>query len=128
MFTGNERLDSRIEAIPECGCWIWIGPVNSEGYGTIKVCGHTHYVHRLVYSMHHHKPIPRGLVLLHKCDTRRCCNPHHTRPASHRANMRDMVEKGRAASRSNGRHACCKLAYRIHLGLNFEENESCSSG
>jgi hypothetical protein len=35
--------------------------------------------------------------------------------------MRDMVKKGRAASRSNGRHAACKLGYRVAFNLSMEE-------
>lgn len=121
MFTGIEQIDKFIMPVPHCGCWIWIGNVNSRGYGTIRYKGRTHYVHRLVWSKHHRKPIPRGLVMMHKCDTRRCCNPDHTHPGSHRKNMRDMVKKGRAASRSNGRHASCKLGYRVAFNLSMEE-------
>lgn len=122
MFTGIERIDRFIHTVPECGCWLWAGNVNSRGYGTVKFAGRSHYVHRLVWRIHHRKPIPRGLVLMHKCDTRRCCNPKHTHPGSHRKNMRDMVKKGRAASRSNGRHASCKLGYRVAYNLGMEES------
>jgi hypothetical protein len=117
---GIQKIDDRLEYVPECGCWIWTGTVNSRGYGTVRMGCRTQYVHRVVWRRHNKKPIPKGMVLLHKCDTRRCCNPLHTKPGSHKANMKDMVRKGRAASRSNGRHAVCKLGYRIAMGYNME--------
>lgn len=113
MFTGNTRIDEKIMPIPHCGCWIWLGSVNSRGYGTISFGRRREYVHRIVWRLFHKKPIPKGMVLLHRCDTRLCCNPDHTHPGSHKANMRDMVNKERQATLANGRHWAAKLGFRI---------------
>lgn len=110
MFTGVASIDAKIHTVPECGCWLWEGAVNSRGYGTVKINGRQDYVHRISWRKHNKCAISKGRVLLHRCDTRRCCNPDHLYPGSHRANMRDMVKKGRQATRANGRHRVCKQA------------------
>lgn len=88
----------------------------------VKIKGRQMYVHHVVWRKHHKKPIPHGKVMLHKCDTRRCCNPEHTHPGTHRANMRDMVRKGRQATMANGRlrGAAAKLGFRVANGLGME--------
>lgn len=127
-FTGMDRLDRNIMPIPECGCWIWLGTVNSRGYGTISMGTRREYVHRLVWRLVHKRPIPKGMVMLHRCDTPLCCNPDHVRPASHRANMHDMVSKDRQATLANGKHWAAKVGYRMQNGFYFEpENEEAQS-
>lgn len=113
MFSGIDRIDERIVTVPECGCWIWTGAINSRGYGTVTFGNRCEYIHRFMWRLHRKKPIPDGMVLMHRCDTRCCCNPDHLRPGSHRANMRDMVSKDRSASLANGRHWAAKLGFRI---------------
>lgn len=120
MFTGIARIDEKIVAVPETGCWIWTGCINSQGYGTVRHCGRMDYVHRVIYRLLKRTHIPRAMVLMHSCDTRACCNPDHVRPGSHRANMRDMVAKDRAATLENGRHWAAKLGFRIQRGYWME--------
>lgn len=117
MFTGIERIDAKIHTIPECGCWIWEGCINSRGYGMVKLAGVMQYLHHILWRMHHKRPIPKGMVLMHRCDTRRCCNPLHLRPGTHNANMRDMVRKGRQATNENGRlrGAAQRIGYQLHV-------------
>jgi hypothetical protein len=61
------------------GCWLWLGGVNSGGYGSISR-GHRQegmvHVHRVSYEMHCGE-IPQGLVIDHLCRNRACVNPAH---------------------------------------------------
>jgi hypothetical protein len=40
-------------------------------------------------------PVPKGVVLRHKCDNRFCMNPNHLEPGDEFDNVRDMMERGR---------------------------------
>lgn len=79
------RLEERVVRVPETGCWIWTGELNRNGYGRLSVGGTRRMAHRLSYEVHA-GPIPRGLVLDHRCRVRSCCNPHHLDPVTVREN------------------------------------------
>lgn len=60
-------------------------------------------LHRWVY-MQKHGPIPRGLVVRHKCDNPPCINVDHLELGTLADNVRDRDERGRTSrvSRTNG--------------------------
>jgi hypothetical protein len=75
------------------GCWRWRG-ATANGYGHMTERGKTMLAHRLSWELHH-GPIPKGMQVLHRCDTRRCVRPDHLFLGTHRENMADKVAKGR---------------------------------
>jgi HNH endonuclease len=93
------------------GCWLWIGPVSSQGYGRINRVGfprtkRLHWAHRLSWE-HSYGAIPRGQWVLHRCDAPACVRPDHLFVGTARANWRDSDSKGRSARGS--RNAAAKL-------------------
>ena len=87
--TLQERLSNYEEN--ENGCWNWLGNVSSKtGYGLIGHGGKTYLTHRLSYTFGVGE-IPDGLMVLHKCDNRRCINPQHLYVGTHSKNMQDMA-------------------------------------
>ncbi len=91
-----ETVMARVEPGTESGCWIWMGAVESRGYGVVQWEGKQTKVHRLMWELHN-GPILGGLFVCHRCDTPICCNPTHLFLGDARANVRDAVSKGRHA-------------------------------
>lgn len=83
------RVLQRLGATPDETCWLWPGAKNGVGYGVVGRGGKhggNAYVHRVTYE-HFVGPIPKGMVLDHLCRVRRCCNPRHLEPVTHRINL-----------------------------------------
>lgn len=57
-------------------CWEWAGSLDRDGYAKIKFEGRTWRVYRLVWTFIN-GPIPSGMEVDHKCQTRNCFNPEH---------------------------------------------------
>lgn len=82
---------------PNSGCWLWDLRWLKNGYGqaskaTLRPRVQT--AHRLSYAAFN-GPIPEGLCVLHRCDTRACVNPDHLFLGTKRDNTQDMIRKGR---------------------------------
>jgi len=88
-----ERLKKRVE-IDGNGCWNWQGTVSKDMYGAIRVGEKTLRTHRVSY-MAVRGAIPRGKVIRHVCDNRRCCNPDHLLVGDHEDNTADILERNR---------------------------------
>ena len=54
--------------------------------------GRTELAHRRTWTIRH-APIPKGAVLCHRCDERRCVNPDHLLLGDWRLSMADLKAK-----------------------------------
>jgi hypothetical protein len=77
-------------------CWIWQGGINHFGYGVYCTNSTLMGAHRFSYILEN-GPIPKGMVICHKCDNPPCVNPDHLFLGTPSDNLRDMVQKGRNA-------------------------------
>lgn len=77
------------------GCWDWSGccPEN-PGYGQFRSNMKIYRAHRASWAIHFGE-IPKGMLVLHKCDNRRCSNPEHLFLGTKKDNTHDMINKGR---------------------------------
>lgn len=89
-------IETRIERIPESGCWIWMKGLTSEGYGQTWRHDGENFAHRLAYRTFI-GPIPIGLFVCHTCDVKPCCNPAHLFIGTSDDNIADMLNKERNA-------------------------------
>lgn len=98
-FRGNpkEQLLSRITKNEVTGCWIWMGALfQGSGYGQFSnraLSKSPTTAHRASWEILR-GPIPKGKMILHKCDNRKCVNPDHLYPGSNAQNMRDRSLRG----------------------------------
>ena len=115
-----ERLLTKITFHGDTGCWLWKANV-SRGYARISVGGVTEMVHRLTYKWLV-GPIPEGLPLDHLCHNadascpggetcphRRCLNPAHLEPVTHREN----ILRGRGIGALNAAKTHCPRGHPL---------------
>ena len=74
-------------------CWEWMGCLYNDGYGAIKANGRNMRTHRMSMMIHLNREIITGMYILHACDNRKCCNPHHLREGTAKENMQDRVAR-----------------------------------
>lgn len=86
-------LEARSSLLPN-GCRVWNVAKNDKGYGVCGYDGKRYYAHRLSYQDAKGE-IPKGAVILHRCDNPACINPDHLTADSQAANVADMLTKGR---------------------------------
>jgi hypothetical protein len=83
--------------IDDKGCWIWKGSTTATGYGGIKWNGKSTVAHRVVYSLIKGE-IPEGLFLDHLCNVKKCVNPDHLEPVTHRENIQRAWDRNHCAT------------------------------
>lgn len=78
------------------GCLVYDGFLRRcNGYGHVWFEGKNWLAHRLAYYLHIGNP--KGIVVRHTCDNRRCVNPMHLAAGTAKDNSEDMVRRGRSA-------------------------------
>ena len=112
LMTEFYKLKSRFEAKyvpdPNSGCWLWIGAVDSSGYGNFRYKDRYLGAHKVSYLIHKGE-VGKGYLVLHTCDVRCCVNPNHLKLGTHADNMEDRNIKGRQAHLRGTKNGNSKL-------------------
>ena len=87
-------FNNRFSKMENDGCWNWIGTIDPDGYGRIRYNKKTNGAHRISWILNYGE-IPKGMVILHKCDNRRCVRIDHLYLGTIQDNIKDMDKKNR---------------------------------
>lgn len=74
-------------------CWLWTSQLRN-GYGMFTINYKPLSAHRVSWELHN-GPIPKGLLVCHKCDIPSCVNPEHLFLGTIQDNTNDRDSKGR---------------------------------
>ena len=91
----KDRIEAKVEKIPEAGCWVWMGATQVRGYGEILSSNRKMLAHRASYEAFV-GPIPKGMYVCHACDNVYCVHPNHLFLGTQKQNLQDMAAKGRS--------------------------------
>jgi DNA-binding XRE family transcriptional regulator len=89
------RKPKALEWIEENGCHIIISHApNNSGYCNFTRDNKTQLIHRYIY-IKHYGDISENMVVMHKCDNRKCINIDHLQLGTPKENTKDMFTKQR---------------------------------
>lgn len=93
--TIEERFWAKVNKQHPNGCWLWTGYIDHNGVGKFSGGPREMQIASRASYILHNGPIPKGLVVRHKCDNPACVNPTHLELGTQRDNIRDMIERER---------------------------------
>lgn len=82
----EEKENGCIECISHCQ--------DDDGYIRFMYNNKQTRLHRFLYEREYGE-IPKGMVIRHKCDNRKCCNINHLEVGTQKDNVNDMIKRGR---------------------------------
>ena len=100
--TVEERFWEKVNKSAPNGCWEWTAGLFATGYGGFQYGGRPVAAHRWAYEALV-GPIPEGLELDHLCRNRKCVNPAHMEPVTHKEN----TLRGEGPTAQNAKKQAC---------------------
>lgn len=103
----SHRLFRRVKINPETGCLLWEGALKPDGYGVIGLGTRDEgiaRVHKVAWELAK-GPVPKGKLVLHKCNVRNCVNVDHLYIGTDADNAKDRRRAGTGANQY-GRFIC----------------------
>jgi len=90
-------------------CWNWRAAKCRDGYGLYGIRHIGQFKAHRFSLMLSGVSIPKGYVVMHRCDNPSCVNPEHLKPATVQENNKDKQIKGRQSFPKGTANAGAKL-------------------
>ena len=94
-------------------CWLWQGPVRSDGYGLLCLKRKRYRAHRVSWHLATELEIPEGMQINHTCHQPACVRPDHLYCGSQQDNMDDMIKAGRGVWVTGEAHGRAKVPDKL---------------
>ena len=88
----KDRFFKYVQSMQAGECWLWIGSLTAAGYGQFYYKQYNTLAHRISYIMYFGH-IPKGMLICHKCDVKRCINPYHLYAGTYSDNLQDKYDR-----------------------------------
>lgn len=119
------EFENRATPEPNTGCLLWTGASQTKGYGMVCIGTDDLWLtHRLAWTLAN-GPIPKGLCVLHKCDTRSCINIDHLFLGTISENQSDAAKKGRMPRGEGHFNAKLQVAEVLRIRERLSAGETC---
>lgn len=98
--------------------------LNIHGYPMLSKNNRPNNMHRVLWEEKHGK-LPKGIVVRHKCDNRKCINLEHCETGTCKENSQDCKKRGRLNTPRGEKRSDCKLtdAQIIEIRKNYTHSQ-----
>lgn len=103
----ERRFWARVDRNGPNGCWLWIGRLDTKGYGLWDPRWRRPKSAHITAYEWTRGPVPAGLELDHLCRVPACVNPDHLEPVTKLVNIR----RGVSPSAINARKTHCRRGH-----------------
>lgn len=97
-FWAKVDKDGAVHPLLGTKCWLWNGATHPAGYGLLGRGRNKEGLIRATHAswkLYTGQDVPKGMLIMHRCDNPPCCNPDHLELGTHKTNCDDMIKKGR---------------------------------
>jgi hypothetical protein len=110
-----DRFWSKVDVRTDDECWEWQAAKQYQGYGIFRFDNGVRLAHRISWLLTNTE-IPKGMVVMHKCDNTPCVNPKHLCLGTQKDNIQDMKTKGRG---NNQKKTHCPQGHEYSVSNTF---------
>jgi len=109
------RFFAKIKIDEQSGCWVWVGALSSNGYGSFRaIPAIAEAAHRVSYRLRHGALPPKGFDLDHLCRNRACVNPDHLEVVTRSVNLNRGIKRNLLKTQCPSVHAYSGENLRVH--------------